>query len=94
MSHSSIGLITILGYSNNITTLSSSFARAVAGNEVFNGVVEDLNLNASYWTMYGFRSADPTPGALDVHTGIPTLSSIRVNPTIDNVTVRARSGAG
>ena len=67
-----------------ITLDQLRFAKPVKGNSVESG--EDLNLNSSYWVMYGLRAQDPAPRRLGQHEVTPTITPLRINPVLDNDT--------
>ena len=53
------------------------------------GGIEDLNLNNSYYILYGIRPADPVSGRLEAHNtgaGNPLSTPVRVNAVLDNQT--------
>ncbi len=74
---------------------SHRVAKSIASNNINPDVIEDLNLNNSYWVMYGLRPSNPVSGALQAHNlgpGNPTLSQVRVNAVLDNDTTVVSDG--
>ena len=54
----------------------SSFGRSVAGS----GDSQDVNLNGSYYVLFGINNNNPTSGFLGSHTpGNPSISNELVN---------------